>query len=132
MTKKVAALAKAGVLAIDASNDNFGDPASGHVKKLHVDYSVNGVTASKTVREQETLTITATSTPPAIVDAICERDAERPGARPGWPCCDRCGRPAGPRPFRPFEPPSADNDRPGQGDRPATSCATGPRPTPCP
>ncbi len=32
---------------------------------------VNGVTASKTVGEGETLTFTATSTPPAIVDAIC-------------------------------------------------------------
>ena len=71
VTKKVAELAKAGALAIDASNENFGDPAGGHVKMLCVDYSVNGVTASKTVREQETLTITATSTPPAIVEAIC-------------------------------------------------------------
>jgi HEAT repeat protein len=58
-------------LAIDASNDNFGDTASGHVKMLRVDYSVNGIGASKTVREQETLTITAISTPAAIVDAIC-------------------------------------------------------------
>ena len=41
------------------------------MKSLHVDYSVNGVKASKTVREQETLTITAISTPPAIVEAIC-------------------------------------------------------------
>ena len=72
VTKKVAALVKAGTLAIEASNDNFGDPANGHVKKLRVDYSVNGAKASKTVPEQETLTITATSTPPAIVDAICE------------------------------------------------------------
>ena len=78
VTKKVAALVKAGALAIDASNDNFGDPANGHAKKLRVDYSVNGVTASKTVREQETLTFTATSTPPAIVDAIC---AAMPAAR---------------------------------------------------
>ncbi|MGO9111871.1 MAG: HEAT repeat domain-containing protein, partial [Thermoguttaceae bacterium] len=70
VTKKVADLAKAGILAIDASNDNFGDPASGHVKMLRVDYRVNGANASKTVHEQETLTITATSTPPAIVDAI--------------------------------------------------------------
>ncbi len=68
----MAALAKAGTLAIEASNDNFGDPANGHVKKLRVDYSVNGAKNSKTVPESETLTITATSTPPAIVDAICE------------------------------------------------------------
>ncbi|MGA2253888.1 MAG: HEAT repeat domain-containing protein [Thermoguttaceae bacterium] len=79
VTKKVAEMAKAGALAIDASNDNFGDPANGHVKTLRVDYSVNGVNASKTVREQETLAITATSTPPAIVDAICAAIQEARG-----------------------------------------------------
>ena len=79
VTRKVAALAKAGVLAIEASNENFGDPANGHVKQLRVDYSVNGVKASKTVREGETLTITAT------VDAAGNRrrhlrgDARGPG-----------------------------------------------------
>ena len=71
VTKQVAALVKAGTLAVDASNDNFGDPANGHTKKLRIEYRVNGVTASKTVHEQETLTFTATSTPPAVVDAIC-------------------------------------------------------------
>ncbi|MGA2064373.1 MAG: HEAT repeat domain-containing protein [Thermoguttaceae bacterium] len=71
VTKQVAALVKGGALAVEASNDNFGDPASGVPKKLRVDYAVNGVRASKTVAEQETLAFTATSTPPAIVDAIC-------------------------------------------------------------
>jgi hypothetical protein len=71
VTKQVAALVKAGTLSIDASNDNFGDPANGHVKKLRVDYRVNGVAASKTVHEQETITFTLAATPPAIVDAIC-------------------------------------------------------------
>ena len=71
VTKKVADLVKAGALAVEASNGNFGDPANGTAKKLRVDYTVNGVAASKTVREQETLTFTAVSTPPAIVDAIC-------------------------------------------------------------
>jgi len=71
VTEKVAAMVKDGALAVDASNGNFGDPANGMVKKLRVDYTVNGVPASKTVREQETLTFTATSTPPAIVEAIC-------------------------------------------------------------
>jgi hypothetical protein len=71
VTKQVAALAKAGSLSVDASNENFGDPANGQVKKLRVDYSVNGVAASKTVRELETITFTATSTPPAVVEAIC-------------------------------------------------------------
>jgi len=71
VTEKVAALVKAGSLAIEASNGNFGDPANGVVKKLHVDYSVNGVRVSKTIGEGENLAFTAISTPPAIVDAIC-------------------------------------------------------------
>ncbi len=71
VTEKVAALVKAGSLAIEASNGNFGDPANGVVKKLHVDYSVNGVRVSKTIGEGESLAFTAISTPPAIVDAIC-------------------------------------------------------------
>jgi len=71
VTKKVAESVKGGSLAVDASNRTFGDPAHGRVKKLHVEYTVNGVAASKTVREGETLTFTAIYTPPAIVDAIC-------------------------------------------------------------
>jgi HEAT repeat protein len=71
VTKKVAEFVKAGTMTIEASNGNFGDPTPGKVKKLHVDYTVNGVAASKTVGENDTLTLTATSTPPAIVDAIC-------------------------------------------------------------
>ncbi len=71
VTNKVAELVKAGALAIEATNGNFGDPTPGIGKKLRVDYSVNGAAASKTVGEGETLTFTATSTPPAIVDAIC-------------------------------------------------------------
>jgi HEAT repeat protein len=71
VTEKVAAMVKAGSLAVEASNGNFGDPANGIVKKLRVDYSVNGVRVSKTVGENESLAFTAISTPPAIVDAIC-------------------------------------------------------------
>ncbi len=71
VTEKVAALVKAGSLAVEASNGNFGDPARNVAKKLRVDYSVNGVRVSKTVNENESLAFTAISTPPAIVDAIC-------------------------------------------------------------
>ena len=71
VTKKVAALVKAGAAAIEASNDNFDDPAGGRVKQLRVDYRVNGVKLSKTVQEGETLTLAAASTPPEFVDAIC-------------------------------------------------------------
>jgi len=78
VTGKVAEMVKAGALAIEASNGNFGDPANGTVKRLRVDYTVNGVTVSKTVRETETLALTAMATPPAVVDAICEALAAAP------------------------------------------------------
>jgi HEAT repeat protein len=79
VTRKVSALVKAGALSIDASNDNFGDPANGRPKNLRVDYRAGGVAASKTVHEGETLTFTATETPPAIVDAISTAMGEARG-----------------------------------------------------
>ena len=78
VTAKVAALVQDGALAIEASNGNFGDPAQGITKQLRIDYTVNGVPASKMVRESETLTLTATYTPPALVEAICQALAAAP------------------------------------------------------
>ena len=59
VTDKVAALVKEGRLSVEASNDNFGDPAEGVVKKLRVEYAVDGVARSKTVDEGQTLTVTS-------------------------------------------------------------------------
>jgi HEAT repeat protein len=78
VTAKVAAMVKDGSMAIEASNGNFGDPVPNVVKKLRVDYSVNGVAVSKTVGEGESLALTAISTPPAMVDAICASMAGAP------------------------------------------------------
>ena len=41
-----------------AGKYNFGDPVEGTVKKLTVDYTFDGKEKSKTVNENETLTIT--------------------------------------------------------------------------
>ncbi len=71
VTKKVAQMVKAGALAVEASNSNFGDPARGVAKKLRVEYTVDGATEIKTVNEGGTITITAGVTPPAFVDALC-------------------------------------------------------------
>jgi hypothetical protein len=57
VTAKVQPLVKDDALSVDATNDNFGDPADGIVKKLKVDYSFDGVKKSKEVNENETLTI---------------------------------------------------------------------------
>jgi HEAT repeat protein len=78
VTQKVAEMVKAGAMAVEASNGNFGDPASGTPKKLRVDYTVNGVALSKTVPESDNLTLTAMATPPAVVDAICGALGEAP------------------------------------------------------
>jgi hypothetical protein len=57
VTEKVKGMVKDGALSVVASNDNFGDPAEGVVKKLKVDYTFEGKAKSKTVDEDETLTI---------------------------------------------------------------------------
>ena len=46
-------------LSVNASNEAFGDPAEGQVKKLKVDYSVGDENLSKTVNEGDTLEISA-------------------------------------------------------------------------
>ena len=63
MTVKVAAMVKDNALSAEATNDNFGDPAEGVVKKLKVDFTIDGAAGSKTVNEGETLTITAADKP---------------------------------------------------------------------
>jgi hypothetical protein len=60
VTKKVAEMVKDGELSVDATNDNFGDPAEGVVKKLRVDYTFNGEKKSKTVDENQMLKISKT------------------------------------------------------------------------
>lgn len=77
VTAKVAAFVADGAMAVEATNGNFGDPIHGVAKKLRIDYTVDGVAASKTVGEGQTLTFTATATPPAIVEGI---GAALPGA----------------------------------------------------
>ena len=60
VTAKVAAMVKDNALSVEATNDNFDDPAEGIEKKLQVDYTVDGVAKTKTVDEGETLNISAT------------------------------------------------------------------------
>lgn len=71
ITAKVAAMVAAGTFAIEASNGNFGDPAPNVVKSMRLEYAVDGTTESKTVRENETVTITAGAAPPALSQALC-------------------------------------------------------------
>jgi hypothetical protein len=59
VTDKVAAMVKDNALSVDATNDNFTDPAEGTGKKLEVDFTIDGIPSSKTVDENATLTIAA-------------------------------------------------------------------------
>jgi len=78
VTKKAAELVKGGVMMLEATNGNFGDTAPRKPKKLSVEYSVNGVAASKTVAENETITFTTMTTSPACVDALSGAMAQAP------------------------------------------------------
>ena len=66
VTDVVTELVAAGCVSVDASNDNFGDPALGMVKQLKVKYSVDGVDRDETVAENETIAFAPTE--PAETD----------------------------------------------------------------
>jgi hypothetical protein len=57
VTAKVTAMVKENELSVDATNENFEDPAEGVVKKLKVEYTVDGAKHTRTVNENETLKI---------------------------------------------------------------------------
>jgi hypothetical protein len=58
VTEIVADLVRKNRLSVEASNDQLGgDPAPNVVKKLRVDYTFDGVSHSKTVGENQTLTV---------------------------------------------------------------------------
>lgn len=71
VTAKVAGMIKTGALSVDASNRNFGDPAGGCVKRLCVQYIVNGQPVTRTVNENETVRFALNVVPPAVADALC-------------------------------------------------------------
>jgi HEAT repeat protein len=70
VTKKVAAIVAEGASSVKASNSNFGDTAPGIVKQLKVEYTVDGVTQSKTIKENETMTLAISAAPKAFVNEL--------------------------------------------------------------
>lgn len=70
VTKKVAAIVAGGASSVKASNSNFGDTAPGIVKQLQVEYTVDGVTQSKTIKENETMTLALSAAPKAFVNEL--------------------------------------------------------------
>jgi hypothetical protein len=59
VTAKVAAMAKAGENVIPANNDTFGDPTYNHVKRLRVEYAIDGKARTATVEENGALELFA-------------------------------------------------------------------------
>lgn len=63
VTGQVADMVNSNALTVAASNDNFGDPASGVCKELKVDFTIDGVPGSKSVYERGTLKISLADKP---------------------------------------------------------------------
>jgi len=79
VTEKVAKIVAQGKMEVEASNANFGDPASGKTKQLTVEYVANGVPMRKTVGENETMRLTAAYVPESIVQAFLKAQATAEG-----------------------------------------------------
>ena len=78
VTKKVAKMVKDGALSIEASNSNFGDAAPGIVKQLEVEFTANGITQVKMVREGQSVELLVGATPEAFIDELCSALAKAP------------------------------------------------------
>jgi len=76
VTKKVESLVESGAVAVEASNANFGDPASGIVKQLTIEFTTSGVTQVRIVPEGQKVTLLTSVTPPAYVKGLCAAMAQ--------------------------------------------------------
>jgi uncharacterized protein YbaA (DUF1428 family) len=71
VTEKIKAMVKPGEnLSVDATNDNFGDPAEGVEKKLKIEYTLNDQKLEATATENQTLTISVKPSKLVIVSAF--------------------------------------------------------------
>lgn len=80
VTKKLADIVKTGSLEIDVSNDTLGDTAPGVVKKLQLDYSVNGVAKSATADENTKITLASGGMPESCTEKLLEALPDAKGA----------------------------------------------------
>lgn len=79
VTEKVVAIVKGGASSVDASNRLFGDPAPGRVKKLRVEYIINGQPATRTVAENDAARLSVNAAPPGVIDPLCAALVESSG-----------------------------------------------------
>lgn len=71
VAEKITKMINNGTLTIDVSNANFGDPASGNVKQMVIEYVVEGTKYVETIGENGTLIIRAEAASPECTDALC-------------------------------------------------------------
>ena len=69
VTGQVAGMVTNNAVTVDASDDNFGDPASGITKQLKVDFTFDGVPGTKSVYERGKLRISLKDKPDAQTGA---------------------------------------------------------------
>jgi len=76
VTAQLAGMVQDNTLSVEASNRIAGDPAYGIVKKMRVDYTLDGVPQSQTVNENEILEIPASGAdePPAAELSVTGED----------------------------------------------------------
>lgn len=57
VTAKVKAMQRVDGLTVEANNENFGDPVEGKVKRLRVEYTINGRKSEAFAGEGETINL---------------------------------------------------------------------------
>ncbi|MCO5296265.1 MAG: hypothetical protein M9921_05345 [Fimbriimonadaceae bacterium] len=75
VTETVRRLVAEGQVEIPATNGMFGDPAVNVVKRLRIDYTLDGKAMSQTVAENETLTLLRIAAPPAFPSSTLRTNA---------------------------------------------------------
>jgi alpha-L-rhamnosidase/Glycosyl hydrolases family 2, sugar binding domain len=79
---KLVALIGSGHYSIVAGNDEFDDPAYGHHKRLHVEYTLDGKSGTMTVTEGETLTFPTNAHQMASAQLFVKTSADHTFVRP--------------------------------------------------
>ncbi len=79
---KLVALIGSGQYSIVAGNDEFGDPAYGHLKQLRVEYTLDGKSGTMTVPEGETFTLPTNARQMAAAQLFVKTSADHTFVQP--------------------------------------------------
>ncbi|MCP4643063.1 MAG: DUF1080 domain-containing protein [bacterium] len=71
VTEKVREMVANGATSVVGNNANFGDPTPGVQKRFQVEFTANGITATRNVLEGQEVQLTTATAPASIVDAFC-------------------------------------------------------------